>query len=199
MEVLQPPEEVEGGKGNHLFLMNSSDPGTVHDCERKDGGATLHGKTIAVQVPSQPVGKPHTQEAKLLRECILKTSTSGEQIVRAQQEQPGIPQVEGSAPLPTQHYSSVVSQSVHTDRKAVSAWEDSPVKESTPLLAWYLRPAAGLSAAQRENQSVAGVRELWTVLGSEYRAPHPHLVAAGGSCEQILSLCRGTNPHHPAV
>ena len=32
-------------------------------------------------------------------------------------------------------------------------------------------------------------------VGSEYTALDPHPVAAGGICDQILSLCRGTNPH----
>ena len=35
--------------------------------------------------------------------------------------------------------------------------------------------------------------------GSEYTAPVPLPVAAGGICDQILPICEGTNPPHQII
>ena len=54
--------------------------------EEKGGGVALCRNTFALQVASEPMGKPHTEVAKLLPGCLHQASTVGEQIGRAEQE-----------------------------------------------------------------------------------------------------------------
>ena len=73
------------------------------------------------------------------------------------------------------------------------------VKESAPPPARHSSSASQPECAQREKQPVAGASEPQIIAASEYTAPDSHSVVAGGSCDQILSLCRGKKPQHQAV
>ena len=84
-----PQEEVEGGKEISSLSPAVTQGARLYAALRKEGGGVAAcGKAFALQVPSQPVGKLHTEDAKLLQGCHHQASTPGKQIVRAERECP---------------------------------------------------------------------------------------------------------------
>ena len=67
--MLASLEEVEGDKGTYSPSQTATMQGArLSMALRKEGGrVALHGNTFALQVPSQLVGKPHTEVAKLVQ------------------------------------------------------------------------------------------------------------------------------------
>ena len=82
-----PLEEVEGAKG---ISFTSQTAVILELCMALKGVGRCGplGNTFIPQVPSQSEGKPHTNVAKLLQDCLHQASNPGEQIVRAESEHP---------------------------------------------------------------------------------------------------------------
>ena len=69
------------GKGISSPSPNGSDLGHRNACGSEKEGRGGR-KTFTLQVPSQPMGKPHTEVAKLLQGCLYQVSTPEEHIAR---------------------------------------------------------------------------------------------------------------------
>ena len=158
----------------------------MHSSEKRWGQLSM-GMPLLSQFPASH-GKAHTEEAKLSWGCLHQASTPEGQTARAEREHPWDHAHERKRPSPCPVHQLGWSPKAREPRQSTCTCVNKSASASRQL------QTGPLSTDAKGQALMPG-----SATGAEYTAPAPLPVVAGGTCDQILPLCEGTNLPHQII